>query len=154
MITDERETKRKERIATGIMGVVMLLIVGVLLFAYWPAQSDCVTVEALNQERLGNQEAMKAAVLWYQAQLTTQRVAAERELADALAARIPWNTKGNGPLDLPPLTPEQIKARLIAYAEPQLTEETLVESKLIPISKHLMQAFGSQTMQMMRVGRP
>jgi len=51
-----------------------LLIMGL----YWPGQRECATVEAMSQERLGDMEAMRAGVVWYQAEVTREHERASR----------------------------------------------------------------------------
>lgn len=135
---------------------VLIVVVGIMVM-FWPRTDVACTAESMGQEREGDLVAMQAVASWYRGQIlywegqAARRVSAERELAEVLASRVKWNTTGNGPLDLPPLTMEQAKKRLIAYdGEPSVREETLVESKPVSISRRLMQALGSETMKGIR----
>lgn len=156
-LKDAKQAARKDRmrLAWALAGMMTCLLV---MGLYWPVQRECATLEAMGQERAGDLVVMQAVTSWYRGQVSywegqaARRVSAERELAEVLASRVKWNTAGNGPLDLPPLTMEQAKKRLIAYdGEPTVKEETLVEPKPVSISQRLMQAFGSETMKVMRM---
>lgn len=136
--------------------VVLLVLVFVAGALWWDAFGSQPCLSS-GQERAGDLVAMQAVASWYRGQVShwegqaARRVAAERELAEVLASRVKWNTTGNGPLDLPPLTMEQAKKRMIAYdGEPVMKEETLVEPRPASISHRLMQALGSETMKGIR----
>lgn len=148
--------KWKDRLLMSVSATVLVAVAGFLLWAHFSALGTC-------EQEVSSQAAyIEAQALWHQKQLaalreqvteqSAARVAAERELGAALANRIPWHTKGEGPLDLPPLTMEQAKPKLMAYAsEPQITEKTLVDPKPVSISQRLMQALGSETMKGIRL---
>lgn len=136
---------------------VLIVVVGIMGM-FWPRTDVACTVEAMGQERAGDMVAMQAVTSWYRGQVAhwegqaARRVSAERELAEVLASRVKWNTAGNGPLDLPPLTMEQAKKRLIAYEElPHVKEDTLVEPRPVSISQRLMQALGAEAMKGVRM---
>lgn len=147
--------------------VVLLVLVFVAGALWWDAFGSQPCLSS-GQERAGDLVAMKAQAEWYASQklrleedlgkwqtrslqdLAARKVA-EQELADVLASRVKWNTSGTSPLDLPPLTMEQVKKRLIAYeGEPVVKEETLVEPKSVSIRQRLMKALGSETMKGLR----
>lgn len=157
----------KERLKWILSGVVGVVIGGAMVWAYMGKLVEtCHTDLSSKVAYAEAQERFYADSLKAERDRTQQAIAAqrlaEREVGQALAQRIQWHTQGNGPLDLPSLTPEEVKKRLIpepAQAKKismpvempvERVEPDVVASPTLPISQQLTRVLGAKTMQAIR----